>query len=115
MRTLTHAEWKAEAISHYGQVPLDWAFRCPVCKHVATVREYKEAGAPQGAVAFSCIGRWKGMLRDGFRGDGPGPCNYTGGGLFRLNPVKVVYPDGTDMMAFEFGAVPEEEKEPKTT
>ena len=30
------------------------------------------------------------------------PCNYSGGDLFRLNPVTVVFPDGEKHQVFEF-------------
>lgn len=115
MREITKADWEAEAIGHYGPDQMNWEFRCPVCGYVAKVSEWKAVGAPEGAVAFSCVGRWKRDARDVFRGSGPGPCNYTGGGLFRLNPVKITFPDGTTWLAFEFGAVPEDKKETKTT
>jgi hypothetical protein len=86
--TMTHEEWKAEAIKRFGPDPLNWKFKCPSCGHVASVQDYREARAPQGAVAFSCIGRYKGSTKE--LGDkSGGPCNYTGGGLLNLNPVSV--------------------------
>lgn len=71
--------------------PNEWRFVCPVCKHEASVSEYRAAGAPDSAIAFSCIGRWA---------DGVG-CDYAGGGLFRLNPVHI---DGSEDRMFDFGA-----------
>jgi hypothetical protein len=41
------------------------------------------------------------MKKEAFSQDG-GPCNYAGGGLFRLNPVTVVDPDGIENHAFDF-------------
>ena len=68
---------------------MDWKFVCPSCRHVASVKDWKDAGAPEGAIAFSCIGRYTGAGGDKtFRGAG-GPCDYAGGGLFGLNPVEV--------------------------
>lgn len=102
IRKVTHEEWLAEAKKRFGDDPLKWRFVCPVCKHVASAQDWKDAGADEGAVAFSCVGRWKKGSRDALRGEGDGPCNYAGGGLFRLNPVHVMMPDGTEHQAFEF-------------
>ena len=98
--------WKDTARNLFGDDPASWAFVCPVCGHVATVLDWKLAGAPEGAVAFSCVGRWTG--EGGEMGDGKQPCNYSGGGLFRLNPVTVVDWDGQERGVFAF-APPQEE------
>ena len=82
-------EWEEKGESLFGSDQFKWAFRCPMCGHVATVQDYKDAGAPEGAVAFSCIGRWVGAKRRAFGGKGEGPCDYAGGGLFPMNPVDV--------------------------
>ena len=104
MREVTHADWKAEAVLRFGANPLKWRFECPSCAHIATVKDWKDAGANEGEVAFSCVGR---RLNAGdakaFKRAG-GPCNYTGGGLFRLNPVSVVFEDGKKESVFEFGS-----------
>jgi len=99
---MTIDEWRAEASKRYGADPLKWKFRCPVCGYVASVQDWKDAGADSGAVAFSCVGRWKTTGRDAFTKSGEGPCNYAGGGLIHLNPIKVVQPDGTTQEVFEF-------------
>ena len=90
MTRYTHEEWTAEAKRRFGDDPMMWKFRCPACGHVAVVADWKSAGAPQEAVAFSCVGRWWTACRDAFSNVGdPGPCNYAGGGLISLNPVRV--------------------------
>lgn len=97
IQTITHAEWMAEAKRRFGDDPMNWQFVCPSCGHVASVKDWKDAGAPEGAVAFSCVGRYTGdgkAAEDKAFKHGGGPCNYTGGGLFRLNPVGVVFEDG---------------------
>ena len=104
-RKLTHADWVAEGNRLYGEDALKWAFRCPVCGHVATVQEWKDAGAPDGGIAFSCIGRWKDGGREAFSVGQETPCNYAGGGLLRLNPVHVDR-DGEVHQVFEFAANP---------
>jgi hypothetical protein len=88
-RTMTHAEWTAEARRRFGDNSNKWRFVCPVCKHEASVEDWRNADAPDPAIAFSCIGRWLGKSRDAFQSTGKGPCNYAGGGLFKLNPVVV--------------------------
>ncbi len=100
MTTMTHEEWLAEAELRFGKDPMEWRFVCPSCGYVAKVRDWKEAGAREGEVAFSCIGRRTGSTQKMFSEDG-GPCNYAGGGLFRLNPVNVVK-DGKTHSVFAF-------------
>lgn len=99
MQTMTHAEWLAEATRRFGDDPMAWKFVCPSCGHIASVQDWKDAGAPEGAVAFSCIGRYSDDGEDAankaFK-HGGGPCNYTGGGLFKLNPVAVNFGDGDE-------------------
>jgi len=87
-RTVTLEQYIAEAVAKFGEDRNNWRFICPACGHVASVAEYEAAGAPEGAVGFSCIGRWSGASREAF-GEGEGPCNYAGGGLIGLNPVYI--------------------------
>jgi hypothetical protein len=95
--TMTRDEWLAEAERRFGPDPMNWRFVCPVCKHVASVADWRDAGAPEGAVAYSCVGRWLAESSDAFTEGSPGPCNYAGGGLFRLNPIEV---DGRGVFDF---------------
>lgn len=89
MREMTLDEWNAEGERRFGPDRMKWRFVCPVCGHVATTEDWKKAGATEGAVAFSCVGRWIEGSRAAFEGKGVGPCTYAGGGLFRLNPVRI--------------------------
>lgn len=98
---MTRAEWLAEGEQLFGKDPMAWRFACPACGHVATVKDWKDAGAPEGAVAFSCVGRWLPDAREALGGKGKGPCNYAGGGLFDLNPVRVEF-EGTVCGVFAF-------------
>lgn len=91
-KTFTLEEWKAEAVRRFGTDPMSWKFVCPSCGHVASVKDWRDLGASEGEVAFSCVGRHVESASAAFKKDG-GPCNYAGGGLFRLNPVKVVFED----------------------
>lgn len=89
---LTVDEWEAKGIKLFGEDKLKWEFVCPSCGYVASVSDWKKAGASPGEVAFSCVGR--NLEKPKNIGGKPGPCNYAGGGLFRLNPVRVLFPDG---------------------
>ncbi|MCL2777743.1 MAG: hypothetical protein FWD73_07035 [Polyangiaceae bacterium] len=102
-RVVTYDEWKAEGVRRFGKDMMTWRFVCPACGHVIAVRDWAIAGAPKGAVGFSCVGRWLLNARDAF-GTGPGPCNYAGGGLFGLNPVTITdgAKDGGAVHYFDF-------------
>jgi predicted RNA-binding Zn-ribbon protein involved in translation (DUF1610 family) len=100
--TMTVAEWRAEGARRFGPDEMGWKFVCPACGHVASVREYKDAGAKPESVAFSCIGRWVGPRRVWLGGSGPGPCDYAGGGLLRINPQRVVNESGNEQFVFAF-------------
>lgn len=86
---MTHEEWKAEAVRRFGANIMDWAFVCPACNYVAKVQDWQDAGASEGEVAFSCVGRRRAGASEAFSAEGPGPCNYAGGGLIGLNPQEV--------------------------
>jgi hypothetical protein len=94
--------WREEAVRRFGPDPLQWKFVCPVCKHVASVDDWRKAGALETEAAFSCVGRHIPGSRPAFDKTGKGPCNYAGGGLFRLNPVRV---GDRDFNVFAFAPV----------
>lgn len=104
-RRVTLAEWSAEAVRRFGPDTLNWRFKCPSCGYVASVRDWKNAGAHSTSAGYSCIGRWLGSKQEIFTKQG-GPCNYAGGGLFRLNPVIVVHEGGEETPVFEFAPGP---------
>lgn len=104
-RTMTREEWAAEARKRFGDAS-GWRFICPSCGHEATPADWRKAGAPDSAIAFSCIGRY--LDADGgktFKREG-GPCNYAGGGLFKLNPITVIDEDGCEHSVFDFAPEP---------
>lgn len=103
MRTITFDEWILEGKKRFGDNQDDWRFICPACGHVAKVSDWRAAGAGT-AIAFSCIGRYiaGGPKRRAFGGSGPGPCDYAGGGLFRIAPVTVTVPGEDPHLLFEF-------------
>lgn len=49
--------WRDAAVALFGENPMQWRFVCPSCGHVASVQDWKDAGATEGEVAFSCVGR----------------------------------------------------------
>ena len=105
MTTYTQEEWRAEAVRRFGEDHKQWKFVCPVCKYVQSVQDYLDANAPQGAIGFSCVGRYiEGEAKQAFDVSvkEEGPCNYAGGGLFRLNPITVILPDESEHQAFDF-------------
>jgi hypothetical protein len=54
--TYTQDELMAEAKARFGDDPLGFAFICPSCGDIATIREFLEAGDPDMA-GQGCIGR----------------------------------------------------------
>jgi len=97
-RKLTQAELLAEATERFGPDPMDIAFRCPNCDDVATIREFKEAGASTAAPGQDCIGRHLGALdkakhasAEGYRKKGGRGCDWAAYGLFR-GPWEIVVP-----------------------
>lgn len=97
---MTIDEYRAEGEKLFGDDMAKWKFVCPACGSVMSTTDYKNAGAPHGAVGFSCVGRWLREKREAIGGRGNGPCNYAGGGLFQLGPIDV---DGKKMFDFYRG------------
>lgn len=86
--TIEHADWTEEAKKRYGSFE-DIKFRCPICGYSATVKDYQAANSTEGMIGFSCIGRLIGAKRQAFGGNGEGPCDYAGGGFFKMNPIQL--------------------------
>lgn len=105
-REVTQAQWMAEGVRRFGKDWKKWVAVCPVCKVKTVFHEWEDIGASEGEVAFSCIGRHVDNARSAMFGKGKGPCDYTGGGLFQLNPVHVTSDDdGTVRQCFDFAEV----------
>ena len=104
---MTYQEWKTEAISKFGEDPKDWKFVCPVCKYAQSIGDFEEQTKLtreeiERVIGFSCIGRWLDPSPPESKKSKGGPCNYAGGGLFRLNPVKIEL-EGETHQLFAFG------------
>ena len=103
MSDLTHYtldEWFAEGKRLFGEDQMVWRFVCPNCGLVASVADWCDVGAPAGAVAYSCLGRYDTSIPDeevGTIGNKKQPCDFTEGGLFGMSPVDV---DGRRTWAF---------------
>ncbi len=101
-QTMTYEEWFAEGEKRFGKDRNYWKFVCPSCGHVAAAHDWFDADAPAGAVGFSCVGRWTGAGAAATFKKAGGPCNYAGGGLFKLNPIAVIDAEGKEHHVFEF-------------
>jgi hypothetical protein len=100
---MSEAEWIAEGKSRFGEDFSKWRFVCPVCKHVASGQNFKDAGAKPRAMYQECIGRYSASTERAFGDHIPkGPCDYALYGLFRLPGVIVETQDGHKIMAFAF-------------
>ncbi len=84
----TKDEWLAEGKRLFGEDILAWRFRCPNCGNVASIQDFKDAGAKQADdAAKNCIGRFVG---------GKG-CDWAAYGLFDICKVHV---DGIPVFEF---------------
>jgi hypothetical protein len=109
VRRMTLQEWSDEGTRRFGPIQMKWKFVCPACGFVQSVedfRPFKAHGATVEDARFNCIGRFAGPKREALGGNGPGPCNYTSGGLFDLRKLTVVLPDGKEIRTFDFAEVP---------
>jgi len=112
-RTTTLEAWLAEGHELFGDDIMTWRFVCPACRHIQSpadllphLPEDPQRDTKRRAAELSygiCIGRLKGAKRQAFGGscEAQGPCDYTSGGLFNINPVLVQTDEGV-IAAFEF-------------
>ena len=81
MVTQTLTEWREEAARRFGKSPANWAFVCPACGKVSTVRDFLTLGKGPNEAAQNCIGRYNGHMRPASEAqDGQG-CNWAAYGL----------------------------------
>jgi len=89
---ISHEEWHKQLIARFGENYLDWKFQCPACGNIQSLRdflEYKIVSA-EDKVYYKCIGRY-------VKGIG---CNWTLGGLLKINTLTVIK-DGIPTPVFE--------------
>jgi hypothetical protein len=90
---ITQADLVEEAKLRFGDDVLNYAFRCPHCHDVATIREWKELGEP-GRAGQDCIGRATGATTKPKPTNTRG-CDWAAYGLFR-GPWEIVVPAEDD-------------------
>ena len=99
-------EWLAEGRELFGRDILKWKFRCPMCGHVASVQDFKDAGAEDPNDSFQeCIGRYRGAGAPGAPDGNPDGCNWAAYGLFGIPNDKgrlVMAEDGKVVEVFDF-------------
>jgi len=99
-------EWLAEGRELFGRDIMKWKFRCPMCGHVASVQDFKDAGAEDPNDSFQeCIGRYLGAGAPGAPDGNPNGCNWAAYGLFGIPNDKgriVMAEDGKVLEVFDF-------------
>jgi len=109
---MSQEDWLARAVELFGRDAADWAFVCPSCGQVQSVRDFERfagEGATPDSASQECIGRYDGHARSEML-SGDRPCNYVAYGLFNVCPVTVVLPDGRESPRFGF-AIPSKKPE----
>lgn len=95
----TRDEWLAEGVRLFGSGKeniMRWRFKCPRCGNIATIQEFKDAGAKEADEAVKkCIGRFTSAKG----------CDWTAYGLLDICTVHV---DGIPV--FEFAPYETDEK-----
>lgn len=101
---ITYDEWEKKGEALFGKNKREWKFVCPNCKHIQSFNDYLALGISAEEankfIGFSCIGRCMKDCKGEF-GNKIAPCNYAGGGLFRLNPITIVH-EGKEQTYFDF-------------
>lgn len=82
-KVFTQKEWMEEGKKRFGEDIMKWKFKCPMCGHVASIQEFKDAGAEDPNCAYTeCLGRYTGKGSPQ-KGDSSG-CNWAAYGLFGI-------------------------------
>ena len=103
-------EWLGEGRELFGRDIMKWKFRCPMCGHVASVQDFKDAGAEDPNDSFQesfqeCIGRYRGAGSPGAPDGNPNGCNWAAYGLFGIPNDKgrlVMAKNGKVREVFDF-------------
>lgn len=103
-KVMTQSAWREEGTRRFGKDFMDWKFKCPMCGHVASIREFKDAGASDPNCAYQeCIGRYTG--KGSPKKDDDSGCNWAAYGLFGIPNGKgiiVIADDDTGVECFDF-------------
>mgnify|MGYP007102561128 FL=1 len=96
----THGEWLTELKNRFGEDPMKWAFKCPACGKISTMKEFKDAGAEPDDSYQTCIGRHtdKGSPTK----DSKDGCKWAAFGLFGTlsGGDVIVTDDGKEIQVF---------------
>lgn len=99
-------DWLLEGKQLFGSDFMQWKFRCPMCGHVASIQEFKDAGADSPNAAYQeCIGRYLGAGAPGAEDGNPNGCNWAAFGLFGIPNDKgrlILADDGSVVEAFDY-------------
>jgi len=76
----TKKEWLAELENRFGKDQKNWAFVCPACGKISTVKEFNDVGANVNNAFQECIGRYTG--KEAPTKENKGGCNWAAYGLF---------------------------------
>lgn len=107
-KQITVPEMTALQRERFGDDHMKWAFICPVCKDIATLQDFADAGANYERAGQECIGRHLGALskdtpKEKYTGRG---CDWTAYGLFR-GPVEYTNEPLKSVWGFEVAPAPE--------
>jgi hypothetical protein len=97
LRTITRDQLIAELTEKFGVDKEKWAFKCPACGHIQTVKDFIDIGVNPEHVNFNCIGRYA---------KNTGGCNWTLGGLLTIHRLLIIHTveidvDGMKIPCFE--------------
>lgn len=98
--------WEAEGRKRFGDDWMKWRFICPMCGHIASVEDFKAAGASDLNDAFQCcLGRFTGKGAPK-KGDSSG-CNWTVNGFLKIGGAYVMH-NGKEILIFDFAPASED-------
>ncbi|MDR3406344.1 MAG: VVA0879 family protein [Chthoniobacter sp.] len=96
-RSITVDQWNEEGVRRYGRPARKWQFVCPSCRTAQSGEDLFALGLDNdivlGALAFSCIGRFRGATKG---------CDWTLGGLLHIHELEIVDENGKAHPRFEF-------------
>lgn len=93
-KIVTLDEWMAEGQRLFGEDRLDWRFRCPMCGHIQTGRQFQDAGKDPHRAYFNCASR--------FGLGGKKNCKWTTGGLLAIGGRYVIDKKYIPHLIFDF-------------
>jgi len=103
MKHYTQTEYLARGEELFGEDLKNWKWVCPACGRVNTGSEFAELDVSPDLACRNCIGRFNGNMKPPNPKNNKNGCDWTAGGLFRLDGVcKVTMDDGYITHAFSF-------------